>query len=96
MKKIKVKKIKIPKKIPVYKASFILNNQIVKAEGDNLAEVFHSMIIEGKIPFAKAVLKVEKGELKSEKMMYPIIVKRFKINKFFRELLAKRLTQALH
>lgn len=79
----------------IYKVSFILDNQTIKANGENLADVFHSIVIKGKIPFAKATLKVEKGKFKSEKIVYPLFVKRFQINKIFRELLAKRLLSAL-
>lgn len=66
-----------------------LHNETYKAEGNNLVEAIEK--IKPEIVKCEGTLKVKKGKLKAEIVLYPRFIKRLLVNGTYREIIAKRL-----
>ena len=98
IKKSPVKKIIKSPVIPkekefIYSVDLETSGEVFNFKGDSLFEIFNKLspaIVKG-----KSILKVEKGGLKTEIVLYQFQLKRLMLSKVFKQIFEKRLNNRL-
>jgi len=90
---MKKKTLKTDNKINQYIVILNLAGIEYKAKSDTILEGLE--MLKPELIKSRGILKIKKGKLETEILMWPIQVKRLLINKTYREILQKRLNLAL-
>lgn len=77
----------------LYSATFDLPGELLTFEADSVEDCLEGLI--PKLIKSKGVLTIRKADKEFSLILYPFQIRRFSVNKIYRQILGKRFTLAL-